>query len=69
MQMHIGMRGEEVVDRLGLVRREVVADDMDLFAPGLMSQDVTEEGDELGARVPRAAVLPKTSPVLVSKAA
>ena len=53
MQMQVGMLDEKRIDALGLVRREVVADDMDLFAPGLMSNDVGEEGHELGAGVPR----------------
>src|SRR4029453_5699059 len=47
------MLGEERIDALGLVRREVIADDMNLFAPGLVSDDVSEEGHELGAGVPR----------------
>jgi hypothetical protein len=64
--MNVGVLAEELFDQLGLVRREVVGDHMDLLALGLVRHDVGEEGDELGRRV---AVLPSTAPVLVSKAA
>jgi hypothetical protein len=57
MQMHVGMPGQEIVDALGLVRREVVGDEVNLFAARLVRDDVAEKGHELGAG---AAVLPKT---------
>ena len=46
------MRREEVFDRLALVGREVIGDHMDLFAAGLIDDDVGEEGDKLGGGVP-----------------
>src|SRR5262245_2559934 len=53
MQMHVRMPDQEILDTLGLVCREVVADDVNLFAAGLVSDDVGEEGHELGTGVPR----------------
>lgn len=52
MQMDPGMLGEERIDAFGLVGREVVTDDMNLFAFRLVRNDVGQEGHELGAGVP-----------------
>ncbi len=49
--MNLGMRCQNVLDRLALVRREVVGDDVDLFAARLVDHNVSEEGDELGRGV------------------
>ena len=43
---------QEGFDRLTLVGREVVGDHVDLFAPGLVDDDVGEEGDKLSRGVP-----------------
>src|ERR1700691_46554 len=51
MQMNLGMVLKEVLDRLTLVRRKVVSDHMDLFAPGLIGDDIGEKGDEFGGCV------------------
>ncbi len=53
VQMDVGMIVEKRGDALGFVRREIVADDMDLPAPGLVGADIGEEGHELGAGVTR----------------
>ena len=50
--MDVEMRSEERIDLLGFVGREVVSDDMDLLAAWLVGDNVREEGDELGRRVP-----------------
>jgi len=46
-----GMFGEEVPHELGLVRREIVGDDMDFLAQGLVDDDIGEEGDEFSRSV------------------
>lgn len=51
MHMDVRMRGEEGIDQLGLVGREVVGDHMDLFAARLMGDDVGQKGDEFGRRM------------------
>jgi hypothetical protein len=38
--MDVGVLAEEVLDLLGLVRREVVSDQVDLLALGLVRHDV-----------------------------
>ena len=50
------MRGQEVLDALGLVRREIVGDHVDLFAARLVDHDVGQERDELGRGVPRGGL-------------
>src|SRR6202049_1906145 len=45
MQMNLGMRRQEVRDRPTLVSGEVVGDDMDFFAAGLIYHNVCEERD------------------------
>src|SRR6202030_2054665 len=52
MQVNSTMRLQKVFDLSGFVRREIVGDHVDLFAPGLVDDDVDEEGDELGRGVP-----------------
>ena len=47
MQMYVGMTGKELFDFGRFVRGEIVGDDMDLFALGLMSDDIGKEGHEL----------------------
>ena len=53
MPLDVGMCAEEGIDLLGLVRREVIGDHMNLLALGLVGHDVGEEGDELGRGVAR----------------
>jgi hypothetical protein len=48
----IRMRCQKVFDRRALVSREVVGNDVDLFAARLIDHDVGEEGDKLRGRVP-----------------
>src|SRR6218665_427108 len=50
------MLTEERVNRLGLVCREVVDDDVNFLAARLMGHDVGEEGDELGRGMPRGGL-------------
>src|SRR5678815_1151316 len=52
MQVNIGVCREELVDALGLVRGEVVGDDVDLLAAGLVDHDVGEKRHELSRGVP-----------------
>ena len=47
MQVNVGMFGQKILNPLGLVRREVVGDHMDLLASGLVRHEVSEEGHEL----------------------
>lgn len=63
------MLTQECINLLCLVRREVVCNDVNLLAAGLIGQDVGQEGHELGRGVCRVAVLPSTLPVLILKAA
>ena len=53
VQVNLGVRRQEVLDRCALVGREVVGDHVDLFAARLVDHDVGEERDELGGGVPR----------------
>src|ERR671939_175397 len=46
------MRNQKLLHCFGLVRREVVADDMDLFTPSLVGEYVAEESNELRAGMP-----------------
>ena len=47
VQVDVSVLGEELLDLLRLVRRQVVGDHVDLLVPGLVGDDVGEEGDEL----------------------
>ena len=47
MQVDVGVTGKELFDLGRFVRGEIVGDDMDLFALGLMSDDIGKEGHEL----------------------
>src|SRR5213595_3045766 len=51
MQMNLRVLGEEGIDLLGLVRREVVGNDVNLFAPRLVHHDVGEKGYEFSRGV------------------
>jgi hypothetical protein len=51
VQMHARVPFQELLDALGLVGREVVGDDVDLFAARLIDDDVSQEGDELSRRM------------------
>ena len=51
MELNIGMSGEELRHGLGLVRRKVVGDDVDLLALGLGGDHICEKGHELRAGV------------------
>ena len=50
--MNLRVRFEELFDRRALVGREIVGDNVDLFAARLVDHDVGEEGDELRRGVP-----------------
>ena len=54
--MNLRMRLEELFHLPGLVGGEIVGDDMDFFATGLVDDDIGEEGDELGRSVPRRSL-------------
>jgi hypothetical protein len=51
MQVNRRMVFKEIPDRLTLMRRKIVGDDMDFFAPGLIGNDIVEEGDKFGGGV------------------
>ena len=68
MELKIGMSGEELRHGLGLVRRKVVRDEVDLLALGLRGEDICEKGNELRTGVARV-VLPRTCPLETSRAA
>jgi len=53
VQGDVGVLFEEGGDELGLVRREVVADDVDLSSRLVGCDDVSEEVDELAAGMAR----------------
>lgn len=46
--MNARVRRQEGINLLGLMRREVVGNDVDAFANRLVGHDVGEEGDEFG---------------------
>lgn len=54
--MNVRVLDQELLDLLGLVRRQVVGDDVDLLALGLVGHEVGEEGDELGRGVSRGGL-------------
>ena len=56
MQMNRRMVFKEVPDRLTLMSRKIVGDDMDFFAPGLIGNDVVEEGDKFSGGVSRCSL-------------
>jgi hypothetical protein len=68
MEVHVRMLQQERADRLGLMRREVVGDYVNLPPLGLTGHDVAEEFDKRSAGV-RATVCASTSPDFVSRAA
>ena len=68
MQLHVRMRLEERHHLRGLMRRQVVRDDVDLPVAPLRRDDLLQERDELVAGVSLGR-FPNTSPVCVSKAA
>ena len=45
--MNTRMLSQELIDAFGLVGGELVGDDVDLLAGGLMGHDVGQEGDKL----------------------
>ena len=49
MQTHLGMLSEQGGDGFGFVRREVIGDEMDLFAFWLGRDELAQESDKLGA--------------------
>jgi hypothetical protein len=49
MNADLGMTGQEVVDELGFVSREIVGHDSDLATKGLGSYDLSKKVDELRA--------------------
>src|SRR3990170_8135464 len=52
VQLHLGMFSEKLLDLLGLVRREIVQDHMDLFLLRLVRDEITQERDEFRRGVP-----------------
>ena len=68
VQLHVGVLGEEGLDLLSLVRREIVSDHVDFLAARLVEHDVGEKGDELRRGVARGG-LAQRPPVRVLKAA
>src|SRR4249919_4209760 len=53
MQLHVGMLEQERAYGLGLMRREIVRNDVNGAALRLTGDDVLEEVDKGGTRVPR----------------
>jgi hypothetical protein len=53
VQVNTRVCRQEFINALGLMSREVVGDDVDLFPRGLVRNDVGEERDELGRSVTR----------------
>jgi hypothetical protein len=51
VELKVGMGGEELRHGLGLVRRKVVGDEVDLLALGLRGDHIGEKGNELRAGV------------------
>jgi hypothetical protein len=49
--MNLGVFAEELIHPLGLVRREVISDDVNLLSLGLVGHNVGQEGDKFGRRV------------------
>ena len=47
MELNVGMDGEELSHGLGLMRRKVVGDDVDLLVLGLGGDHIGEKGDKL----------------------
>jgi len=47
------MLGEKLLDPVGFMRGQVIADDMDFFALGLVGHEICQEGDKLCAGMPR----------------
>ena len=68
MQLDRGMFAQKRLHSLGLVRRQVVGDHVNLLTGRLMCDDVGENATNR-SEVCRAAVLPITSPVFVLNAA
>ena len=52
VHMNISMFGQEFRDALSLVRREIVCNDVDFFALGLVHHDIVEKRHELGRGMP-----------------
>src|ERR1700747_1774858 len=52
VNLDIGVVGQKVAHRLSLMRRKIVADDMNLLAPGLISHEVGQKSYDLGAGMP-----------------
>jgi len=68
VELKVGMGGEELRHGLGLVRRKVVGDEVDLLALGLRGDHIGEKATN-SALVWRWAVLPRTCPLETSSAA
>ena len=51
VELKVGMGGEELRHGLGLVRRKIVGDEVDLLALGLRGDHIGEKGNELRAGV------------------
>ena len=53
MEMHFGVSHKELFHPLGLVGREIIGNEMNLFAARLVGDHLGEEGNKLLAGVPR----------------
>ncbi len=51
MQVNVAMLRQKRIDALGLVRRKVIRNDVDLFASALVHHDIREKRHELRRRV------------------
>ncbi len=50
--MNVAVLSQKRVNPLGLMRRKIVGNDVDLFALGLIDHNVGQKGDEFGGGVP-----------------
>ena len=62
------MTSQKIADRLGFMRAQVIADDVNDSFWSLTGDEIFQKGDELCTGV-AALVWPMTSPLLVSRAA
>ena len=68
MELDVGVGAQEALDRFSLMSREVVGNNMNLSVGGLSGDHLAQELYN-SVLVWRLAVLPRTSPVAVFKAA
>ena len=68
MNAHLGMTSQKIADCLGLMRAQVIADDVNSSLWSLAGDQIFQKGDELCTGV-AGLVWPMTWPLLVSRAA